>query len=98
MYKVQDNDDVVEKKKMNIITINTSDYMRLYGYDKKKVENLQSLDKKIYLFCHTQSYTVNGLMGPNNHYAYLQQQNEIIPNALDYSKVFNNYKTELYVV
>ena len=77
-------------KKMKISTIHTSDYLRLYGYDLKKVENLQSSDRKIYLFYHKQSYPVTGFDKPNNQYAYLHLQNEIIPNALDYDKAFNN--------
>ena len=81
---------------MKISTIYTSDYLRLFGYDKKKVEHLQSSDRKIYLFYHTQSYPVTGFEKPNIHYAYLQLQNEILPNALDYDEVFNNEETEVY--
>ena len=40
--------------------IHTSDYLRLHGYDKKKFENLQSSDRKIYLFYHTQPHPDTG--------------------------------------
>ena len=41
----QGND--IKNGKIKISTIHTSDYLRLNGYDKKKVENLQSSDRKI---------------------------------------------------
>ena len=44
----QGND--IKNGKMKISKIHTSDYLRLYGYNPKKVENLQSSDRKIYLF------------------------------------------------
>ena len=78
--------------------IHTSDYLRLYGYDPKKVENLQLSDGKIHLFYHTQSYPVTGFEKTNNHYANLQLQNGILPNALDYDEVFNNSETKMYEV
>ena len=73
--------------------IHTSDYLRLYGYDQKKVENIKLSDRKIYLFYHTKSYPVTGFDKRNNHHKYLQLQNEILSNALDYDEVFNNNET-----
>ena len=92
----QEND--IKNNKMKFRTIHTSDYLRLYGYNKKKVENLQLSDRKIYLLYHTQSHPVNGFRASNNHYAYLQLQNEILPKLLDYDTGFTNDETEMYLV
>ena len=83
---------------MKISTIQTFNYLRSYGYDLKKVAKLQSSDRKIYLFYHTQAYPVTGFDQPNNHYAYLQLQNKIPPNALDYDEFLNVEEIEVYKV
>ena len=88
----------VKNQKMKISTIHTSDYLRLYGYDLKKVAKLQYSDWKIYLFFHTKAFPVTGFYQPKNHYSYLQLQNKILPNALDYDEIFNNNETEVYEV
>ena len=85
----------IKNRKMKISTIHTSDYLRLYGYDKKKVENLKSSERKIYLFYYTKSYSVSRFEAPNNHYAYLQLQSGIIINALNSVTFFNNIKSEV---
>ena len=47
-------------RKMNISMILTSYYFMLHCHEQKKFENLQSSDRKIYLFYHTHSYPVTG--------------------------------------
>ena len=88
----------VKNHKMKIGTIHTSDYLRLYGYDLKKVAKLQFSYRKIYLFYHTQACPVTGFDQQNNHYAYLQLQNKILPNELDFHEFLNVEETEVYKV
>ena len=83
---------------MKINTIHNFDYLRLHGSDQNKVENLQSSDRKIYLFYHTQSYPVTGFDKTNDYYAYIKLQNKILPNALDYDEVLNVEELEVYKV